>query len=249
MPAVNKKNLTSTAIAFIAGSFLAVSAASADTTQIPDLFFDVSSSGGPAMSFNAANYGNNWANGNGTFTFTGQQSNQGFDLGWSVIANPDPFVIANIVVTNNTLSTQTFSITVNLPVGAIVPSSLIGGSITGTVTDLNGDGATVASVAGSSIYSALIDGNTVATLMDDPFSVSAGSFGSAVVGPQSFGDPIPSMVGPAVNNTIGITLEFTLSAGDAASFTSIFVAEVPGPGGLALLAVAGVVGGRRRRRA
>lgn len=247
MPAVNKKSMTAIATAFVAGLVL-TSAATADTTVIPDLFFDVQSSNGSGMSFNAANYGA-FANGNGTFNFTGSQASQGWDLGWSVVANPDPFVIANLVVTNNTLVTTTFTITVNMPVGAILPSSLIGGSVTGTVTDLNGDGATVASVAGTSIYQGLIDDNTVATLLDDPFSQSAGAWGSATIGPASFGNPIPSQAGPAVNGSIGITLTFTLSAGDAASFTSIFVAEVPAPAGLALLAVAGVVGSGRRRRA
>jgi MYXO-CTERM domain-containing protein len=48
--------------------------------------------------------------------------------------------------------------------------------------------------------------------------------------------------------TIGIQLDFILSAGDSVAITSYFqVDPVPAPAGLALLGLAGL-GGRRRRR-
>jgi MYXO-CTERM domain-containing protein len=243
MPAVTKTVLNVSALAFVAGSMVLAASASADTTVIPNMTLGINGS-----QYNPAEYGDAWGNPNGTFSFIGQKSNPGYKVAWSMTVNPDPFVIANLVVTNNSAVTQTFSLLVSLPVGAILPTSVMGGSITGTLTDLNGNGASLTSVAGDSVYHALIDNNTVETLMDDPFSVSAGAFESAVVGPASFGDPIPSAPGPGVNNSIGILITFNLSAGDSASFTSIFVVQVPGPGGLALLAVAGAIGGRRRRR-
>ena len=55
---------------------------------------------------------------------------------------------------------------------------------------------------------------------------------------------------PASDALLGITLRFTLSAGDTVSVASTFtVTNVPAPGALALLAVSGATGvGRRRRR-
>ena len=251
MPAVLNKRMTTSVIAFAAVALLGTSAATADTTETPNVTFSVAAGANDAgLSFNAGDYGSSWSNPNGTFGFNGANSGGNWDMGWSLIVNPDPFVIANLVVTNNSDVAEMFTITVNMPINAIMPSSLIGGSITGTVTDLNGDGAMLSSVGGTSIYQGLIDGGTVATLLDDPFSVSVNdAFGSEVVGPASFGDPIPSMPGPGVTDSIGITLTFMLSAGDSASFTSIFVAEVPGPAGLALFGVAGFVTRRGRRRA
>jgi hypothetical protein len=155
-------------------------------------------------------------------------------------------IILNYVVTNTSNATQTFTITDNIAANVGGPT-FISGSVTGTVTDLNGNGATVAtSPAGSSIYSALIDLGTVRTLMDPGFSFSAGNFLSATGGPQSFALE-PSI---AVTAFIGITLTFTLTAGDSASFTSIFtVVPIPAPGAaVALCGLAGSVALGRRRR-
>jgi len=66
----------------------------------------------------------------------------------------------------------------------------------------------------------------------------------------AFGTPIPSAPGPAALASIGINLEFTLTPGDSASFTSIFVVEpIPEPNTFALVAL-GLVGlaARRGRR-
>ena len=256
MPAVISNNKMTSAVALIAGSFLAVSVASADT-QIPDLTFDIQA-GGQGNSFLSSEFGSSWSNPNGTYSYDGSQEFGGFDFGWNVLAGAGDFpasVIANFVVTNNSGADQTFSITVNsaplaTPGGVDLASTLIGGSVTGSVTDLNGDGASLSAVSpDGSLYSALFNTDTVATLGDDPFSASAGVFESNTVGPEEFGSPIPSAVGPAFANgdSIGITLEFVLSAGDSASFTSVFVVDVPAPAGLALLGVAGVVSRRRRR--
>lgn len=155
-------------------------------------------------------------------------------------------IILNYVVTNTSNATQTFTITAN-NLASVAGPTLISGSITGTVTDLNGNGATVAAVNGGSIYTALVDLFTpVRTLMSAPFGFSAGNFLSGIGGPQSFALE-PSI---QVNSFIGITLQFTLTAGDSASFTSIFtVVPIPAPG--AVVALGGllcpVVLGRRRR--
>ncbi|MFO0895742.1 MAG: hypothetical protein U0574_12400 [Phycisphaerales bacterium] len=153
-------------------------------------------------------------------------------------------VTVNYVVTNTSNSTQTFVYEQNI--GALLgPSSIMTGSVTGTVTDLNGDGAEVTTVGQvGSIYTALIDGVGVRGLLGPGFSFNAGQFLSSTSGSDSF----TAEPGPGVNSQIGIRFEFTLTAGDSASFTSIFtVNAVPAPGAIGLLAVAGLVGLRRRR--
>lgn len=242
---------TMNAVAIGAVIFSATVAA-ADTANIPDLGVSVSSSLGGTTAFNPSDYGSAWQNSNNTFGFSGTKSTDTFGLGWSMLVNPDPFVIANIVVTNNTAFTQTFSITVSLPVLNFNPPNgcCIGGSVTGSVTDLNGNGATFASPALGSVYTANIDNAPVQTLLNDPFNVTTGNFLSKSIGPASFGDPIPSLPWPCPTQNIGITLSFTLSAGDVATLTSIFVVEecIPAPAGLALLGFVGLAAGSRRRR-
>jgi len=154
-------------------------------------------------------------------------------------------IILNFVVTNTSTVTQTFTLTNNIFANIAGPT-FITGSVTGTVTDLNGNGATVAALPNGSIYTAIIDlVNPVRTLMDGPaFSFSAGQFLSASSAPEQF------VLEPSiqVNGFIGITLQFTLTAGDQASFTSIFTVEpIPAPG--ALIALAGLLVLGRRRRA
>ncbi len=158
------------------------------------------------------------------------------------------FVTANIVVTNNSNSTQTFSLLMTQGTVVSFPDADMSGSVVGTVTDLTFDDATVAAASGGSIYTSFIDGTAVQSLLDDPFSQSAGGpLLSSQVGPASFGTPDPLASGEDLDNDIAIFLEFTLSAGDSASFTAIFEV-VPAPAALALFAGVGLVSRRRRRR-
>lgn len=151
MAEVYKSILRASATVFTAAAFVGFApVASADTDVIPALSMNWSA-GSFSTSFLAQDKGIAVNNKNGTFSYFGSMKNQPgtpkWNLGWSMTVNPDPFVIANIVVTNNSAFTQTFTLSVTLPIGAIVPQSLTGGSVSGTVTDLNGDGATVSSNA------------------------------------------------------------------------------------------------------
>lgn len=230
--------------------------ASADTSIIPDLTMRIGVAG-QTYEYNAATMGSAWANGNSTFGYNGSLSSPfdstGFNLGWSLLVNPDPFIVGNLVVTNTSNATQTFFLDVSLPINVALATSTVGGSITGTVTDLNGDGATVSAVGGNdAIYRAFTDvspdfstGNLAGSLLVGS-SATAGSFLSQTIGPDTFGGPIPSLPYGAVTTNIAIRLQFTLTAGDSASFTSLFVV-VPAPGALAIAGL-GLFAGRGRRR-
>ncbi|MCB9847906.1 MAG: hypothetical protein H6814_05780 [Phycisphaeraceae bacterium] len=161
------------------------------------------------------------------------------------------FVFNNLVLTNNTGATQIVTMTTTVPViPGILPSSVMGGSASGTLST-NGDGGTMSNINNSDpMYRALIDGLAVGGIADLHLfdsSISVIGFGSNSTGFEDFGTPIPSAPGPAVNSTIGILLQFELTQGDSVSWTSSFVVNIPSPGAMGLLGMAGVVAIRRRR--
>src|SRR5215510_650276 len=130
--------------------------------------------------------------------------------------NTDPSVNGVIAVQNNAVGTQQFTLTVTLLTGPIgAPTTLTGGSVAGGAPDNTGNGATLSSVAGSAMYTALIDGVLHQTLFPDPTVLSfADPFDSKdIIPPGAFGTPIPSFPGPGVASSIGIRYNFNLTGG------------------------------------
>ena len=164
---------------------------------------------------------------------------------FQLAANPDPFVSLALAVLNPTSSDQTYTFTAVAPVAPVGPGLQLNGSFGGSLTDVDGNGATLVDATGAPLYVALIDGAPVRSLLDPPQSFTTTT--TVDLGPAAFG---PEVFAGSVTSFIAIQVQFTLSPGDAASFTSVFNAvPVPEPGTLMLLAsgVGGIAAWGRRR--
>jgi hypothetical protein len=183
-------------------------------------------------------------NPDGSFGFGSTAETSDFRGPWSTRINTDPKLELNIMLTNLGSKTQTFVLTVTLPIAPIGPTTLRGGA-TGdiTYTDTSGDGnVTLATLGADPFYSARVDG--VSSMDLGHFTANAkGSAGvSDTILGLDWGTPIPSApFGPAINN-MQIRTEFSLTAGDSVQYDELFVvkegAPVPEPGTLALMGVA-----------
>lgn len=180
----------------------------------------------------------------GQYVIEGAKVNSAFDISWELEVNTDPFITSSFNVTNVTAIPQTFVITTTLPIIPQGPVTSAIGSISGSLLDSDFSGfSSVSTVPGISLYEALIDGATVETMYDDPYTLATGdptiNLPTDTFGPQ---------VEPAALATIGIRNTFTLSPGDTFQAVSFFfVNAIPAPGSLAIFAGAGVVAARRRR--
>lgn len=169
----------------------------------------------------------------------------------SMTIDNDPVVTGTWAVTNTDFlnPTQHFTMVFTLPITPIPGPTLSGGSVSGSVSDGDGNGATLSAFSGSSLYTAQIDGADTATLYDDPTSIVAASFGTEAITEAIFGAPVPSQLGGPALASIGIVLDFELTQFDSATFTSEHeVIPVPEPGSAALLAFGLALLARRTRR-
>jgi hypothetical protein len=186
-----------------------------------------------------------------TFDYDGVQNTANWSLSWDLNLDPDPFLNGAFAVTNNTGSTQAYILTVILPIAPAIPGgTLVGGSIGGSVTDANFNGVATLT-AGTALFDGIIDGTTVLSITPagGPWSAPFAG-GTTSIPATNVGLPGPTIPAIAAANNIAIRLQFSLTAGDTASFTSFFVVEpIPEPA-TALLFALGLGGltfaGRRR---
>jgi hypothetical protein len=186
--------------------------------------------------------GDNWK-----YQIEGAYSRGGYDVTYSFVIDPDPSVFGNVIFKNNNTTTGDYTMTFTLPVSPGFNPSLLSGSVGVTVTNDSNGTATAATVGNDPIYRALIDGNTVKTLMNPPSSVTATFPNDSATASDRFGIPVPD-AGGAVNSSIAIVLHTSLTGGDQVGITSNFTANpVPEPTALLGLAIGGMVLARRRK--
>ena len=178
-----------------------------------------------------------------------------FAMAFGVVLGTAGSAIAGIVSGSQTFynmssSSRTYSYFQYAPISGDAGGNAMSGSITTTLTDLNGNGASLTSnSAGSAIYTATINDVAVQTLWDSQFGFTVGQFLSGATTPAMFTN-VALPAGIPIDGNNGVVLRFTLSAGDAVSFAYTFNTfnAVPGPGAAALLACAGRAAGNRRRK-
>lgn len=176
------------------------------------------------------------------------ETGKGIDVsGWSLSMDSDPFVTNNFTITNTGASTQTYSLGTSMGVVPAILNGLMRGSVGLTLTDNNGDGATLAT-SGASIYTGMIDGNTASTLWNP---VNTFTTYSTIASSADFGFPTRLAAPEPIDSTIGIQIKFSLTPGDSVSFTSNFdVVPVPVPAAVWLFGsgLLGLFGLSRRKR-
>ncbi len=172
----------------------------------------------------------------------------GVTLNFNLNGDPDPLISGNLTVENPGLPVVDITLVVLLPIAPLLPNGSLmqGSAAVGLTTDAGG--GSLSTFGGKPLWQGLIDGIAVgnaASLFFDPFALSNASIGSSGSS-GNFGAPF-MVAGPAVLQSIGIEINFSLTQNDQASITSVFFV-IPAPGVLGLLAIGGLVIGRRRRR-
>ncbi|MCC7390133.1 MAG: hypothetical protein IT431_15340 [Phycisphaerales bacterium] len=166
--------------------------------------------------------------------------------GASLIVMQDPVISMNFNVQAANQNTI-FSVHSGLLSFAQIASPIGAASAGVTVTDINGNGATL-SPDGSSIYASQYNGNypngtPFADLLNS--AVSAGAFQTGSASDEYPGGGNFVSIGVPVDS-MSAAWTFTLSPYDVASGTSTFVV-IPNPAGASLLGLAGLAACRRRR--
>ena len=157
--------------------------------------------------------------------------------------NTDPYITGGFAFINGTLSTQTYTIIFQSPVTpAITPSTLYGGSMSGSFT-ADPTAAMVTTTLNTPLYWGMIDGSPVLPIYNDPSSWSAAANASGTIAAVNMVPP--TLVGPAANNNISIQFKFTLTPGDTATMNGAFVV-IPEPATLALLGLGGLLMCRKK---
>ncbi len=146
-----------------------------------------------------------------------------------VTTNPDPFVNYAVGVSNFTAVPITFSFTFTTPVVGGPYNTLTNG-FNGTATDRLGDGVTASGI----VQKALLDAVNVPAVQLGTYTCTGGPGAGMTIYPCPAGPgfgPVTAGVPSASYASLGVNLNFTISANDNAGFTgrADLVNQVPEP--------------------
>ena len=207
----------------------------------PALELRINSKGnGPPFTINPA--GNKI--GPNKFKYQGSKEHGKWTATWDIEVDPDPFVFGTFTLYNPMPFDQDFQVSAYLPIEEpMTEGTLTGGSFSGTLIDLNSDGATLTVHSDEPtppMYTAKIDGIDWYYL-NVPTPVNTVPSGTESSGPADFGVPIPSLPGPNCSESIEIETNVRVSAHDYAVVVATFVVEpIPEPATVGML-VSGLV--------
>jgi hypothetical protein len=185
-------------------------------------------------------------NGDGSFTLTAgtvtdRMELTGCEINLQMTYDPDPYVDAVFGVKNTLLVDQTFTFTYTAPViPALTPSTLYGGTFSGSVSSL--DGGSLSAVSGTGLFEAFIDDDLVLSYYTSGETWTVSGLGSTTI-PGNDWDI--TNVGPAADTDITMVYTFTLSPGELASFNGRFDV-VPEPATLVLLGLGALLLRRKK---
>lgn len=164
----------------------------------------------------------------------------------SVVVFADPVVAVNFNIAS---TSQNTNFTISSPLLSFPTLTNAEGSASAavSVTDLLGNGATLTPMGAGAYaanYNGLIPGGSpFATLLGSP--VVAAPFSTANASQDFPGGGLFVPIAGSIND-ISARWQFTMSPDDLASGTGVFTV-IPAPASIGLIALGGLVGGRRRR--
>ena len=218
----------------------------------PSLWLDWFASDDPStpLSFDPADQGDVTSDQNGGMIYTGSLLNDSWQLSWTTrIRNnsSNAYMDTAISVFNLSSEMQTFSLDTRMSLSdpLVNPETVdLAGSLALTNTGFTG-GAEVKDDMNESIIQASLNGDVADVLFEGPYLLQAnGPFSSAV-------DSAATSMMPTLEvlNQMSLLTTFQLSPGDLLNLTIVMdVSNIPAPGVLSLIAVAGLIGTRSRRR-
>jgi hypothetical protein len=147
------------------------------------------------------------------------------------------------IVTNNTLTTQSYDYLAWSGLSSTTTPAYMRGSVSISITDFNRNGATLSS---GNLYTAWVNSMLVQTMPSTSFTLTAPARGNNTYN-NSFGWQYVNSSLPA-STGIELRLNFTLTPGDQVAISGTFeVSSVPAPAGVAVLLSSVVMLARRRR--
>jgi hypothetical protein len=162
---------------------------------------------------------------------------------WNLTFDADPYVESWVSLTNKTSSAKIYTLTFTVDLEeAVTPTSVYGGSVSGSLTAGSSGGGYLSTVGSTPLYLGMIDGGGVLPLYPHPSSWT----GNAIITEQSAG---PLSYEGTVDETISIQHKFKLGAGDTVTLNGYFEV-VPEPATVALLGLGALslIRSSRRRR-